>query len=144
MSNTAHDFCDSGVRDMPMCVQKKQVAGEVSLTPGPVISGWFPRRICVARVYTGRCRRSPAVAIDLSARRKARRSFFFIHPRLATLHIRGSCFVPPTTGAVAVATRTRLWPIDRRPVPLLYFVVIWKACIKQRGGGSLPSPMFVF
>ena len=50
MSNTVRNFSDSGVEGM--CVQK-QVAGEVSLTPGAVISGWFPRSIFVATVYTG-------------------------------------------------------------------------------------------
>ena len=35
----SRDFSDSGVQDMALYIQKKQVAGEVSLTPGAVISG---------------------------------------------------------------------------------------------------------
>ena len=47
VSNAALDFSGSGVYRTCHCiyVQQKQVAGEVSLTPGAVISelsGWFP------------------------------------------------------------------------------------------------------
>ena len=64
MSNTARDFSDdSGVQDVHVVVCRevayrtymslyieKEVAGEVSLTPGAVVSDWFPWRIFVARL----------------------------------------------------------------------------------------------
>ena len=84
MSNTVSDFADSGVQDMHVHILQNQVAGEVSLTPGTVLSA-------VVSLKDFRCkgihkyRRFP-VSIDLYTLRKARRNLFFIRPSLATLH----------------------------------------------------------
>ena len=93
LSNTARAFSDSGVQDMPLYVKKKQVVGELSLTPGAVISvvGFLEVFSLQGRVYTtGRCRRC-SVSIDLYAEEcKKEPVFFFILQGMATIHIRGS------------------------------------------------------
>ena len=78
MSNTVRDVSDSGIEDMSLYVQKKQVAGKVPLTPGAVISGWFPRKIFVARVYRLQADVDGARYLSIYMLGKAKRTYFFL------------------------------------------------------------------
>ena len=53
-----------------------------------------------------------------------------------------SSFVPPTTAAVAVTTRTQIAVAYRSPPS--YIIIGWKALYQAGGDGSPPSPVFGF
>ena len=94
MSHTARDFSDSGVLDMHVivCTEEKQVAGEVSSTPGTVISEWLVLEGFSLQGYT-------QVGVEdtrylsmfiVYAKEGKKKPIFFIRSSLATLHIQGS------------------------------------------------------
>ena len=106
---------------MSLYVQKKQVAGEVSLTPGAVISEWLVSLMDFGcKGIPGRCRRCP-VSINLYAKEGKKEPFFLSAQawRFSMYEGAHSSFIPPTTATVAVTTSTQLSPIDHRPVILL-------------------------
>ena len=123
MSNTVYDFSESGVQDMFV---QKQVAGEVSLIPGAVISGWFPWRILLQGYYTHVSKMPGIYRSRLSTCYKEgkKEPIFFNPTKLGD--------PPPTTSELIaqlhhslllqspslLVRSTLLWPIDRRPVVL--------------------------
>ena len=128
MSNTARDFSGSDVQDIHdvyiHIIQKKQVAGEVSLTPSAVISEWlvsFEGFSLQGYTQSGsRCRRCP-VSIDLYAEEGKKEPNFFSSAqawRPSIIESAHSSVVPPLPAAV-ITIGTQLGPIDHRPVLLL-------------------------
>ena len=129
MSNTARDFSGSDVQDIHdvyiYIIQKKQVAGEVSLTPSAVISEWlvsFEGFSLQGYTQSGsRCRRCP-VSIDLYAEEGKKEPNFFSSAqawRPSIIESAHSSVVPPLPAAVVITIGTQLGPIDHRPVLLL-------------------------
>ena len=103
-------FVDSGVQDM------KQVAGDVSMTPGAVMSGCCPRWIVFARVYTGV---QDTWCVSMYKPRKAVKDTHFDALKLGdpppTCERAHSSFVLLTTAVVAVTTHP-WWFNARCPV----------------------------
>ena len=131
-----------------MWYARKQVAGEVLLTPGAVIRGWlvFPWRVFVGRVRIHQTHKVPKMpVIYRSAYAKEGQKE---HICLSALAWRPSVyceqchssFVSPTAASVAVTTQ---YAAVANGSPPCNIIVLRPASNRGRGG-SLPSPEFGF